>query len=155
MRYCALIALISPLTLFSQSISPYIVSNAGGTMESNEVIMDFSIGELVIETFDNTEILTQGFHQDALAVAIPIVELDILTRIYPNPSADELLIELSRQRNGEISLYDIGGKLVMQDVLQEGQLLKKLDVSDLGAGSYILQIKSSTETSVYKIEKYN
>lgn len=154
MRYCALIALISPLTLFSQSISPYLVSNAGGTMESNEVIMDFSIGELVIETLDNTEILTQGFHQDALAVAIPIVELDILTRIYPNPSADELLIELSRQRNGAISLYDIGGKLVIQDVLQ-GQLLKKLDVSDLGAGSYILQIKSSTETSVYKIEKYN
>tara|TARA_B110000459_G_scaffold106599_1_gene118371 strand:- start:412 stop:585 length:174 start_codon:yes stop_codon:yes gene_type:complete len=46
--------------------------------------MDYTLGEIVIETFsNNANILTQGFHQEDLKITTAVVNLDIKTKLYP------------------------------------------------------------------------
>tara|TARA_B110000003_G_scaffold19467_1_gene19024 strand:+ start:284 stop:460 length:177 start_codon:yes stop_codon:yes gene_type:complete len=49
--------------------------------------MDYTLGEIVIETYTNSNtILTQGFHQGILKVNTSVENIDIKTKIYPNPA---------------------------------------------------------------------
>lgn len=115
--------------------------------------MDFSIGELAVQTLQNNEILTQGFHQEVLKIGTIINELEILTKIYPNPTSKLLFIELEKESNGDILMYDIKAKLVLQDKFQN-QKIKQLDISTFSPGNYLLQINVANKNSVFKIEKF-
>lgn len=142
-----------PILLFGQVTSPTLISNSGGTFSTPAVNMDFSIGELATQTLQNNEILTQGFHQEILKIGTIVHELDILTKIYPNPTTKLLFIELKEESDGDILMYDIKGKLVLQDKFQN-QKIKQLDISTFSPGNYLLHINISNKTSVFKIEKF-
>ena len=148
-----IIILFASNYLFSQNLSPSVISNSGGTFSNPSVIMDFSIGELATQTLQNNEILTQGFHQEILKIGTIVHELDILTKIYPNPTTKLLFIELKEESDGDILMYDIKGKLVLQDKFQN-QKIKQLDISTFSPGNYLLHINISNKTSVFKIEKF-
>lgn len=47
---------------YSQNLSPELISTAGNTYINNIAVIDYSIGEIVVETFQDNAILTQGFH---------------------------------------------------------------------------------------------
>jgi len=136
-----------------QITSPTLISNSGGSFANNTIIMDFSIGELAVQTLQNNEILTQGFHQEVLKIGTLINELEILTKIYPNPTSKLLFIELKEESDGDILMYDIKGKLVLQDKFQN-QKIKQLDISTFSPGNYLLHINVSNKNSVFKIEKF-
>lgn len=68
--------------------------------------MDFSIGEIAIQTLQNNKILTQGFHQEVLKIGTIINELEILTKIYPNPTSKLLFIELEKESNDRVMPLD-------------------------------------------------
>ena len=72
MRHILLLLLYSPIFIFGQVTSPTLITNSGGTFSNSSVIMDFSIGELAVQTLQNNEILTQGFHQGDLKVTTAI-----------------------------------------------------------------------------------
>ena len=136
-----------------QITSPTLISNSGGSFANNTIIMDFSIGELAVQTLQNNEILTQGFHQEVLKIGTLINELEILTKIYPNPTSKLLFIELKEESDGDILMYDIKGKLVLQDKFQN-QKIKQLDIKTFSPGNYLLHINVSNKNSVFKIEKF-
>ena len=141
------------LFLLGQITRPTLISNSGGSFTTNTIIMDFSIGELAVQTLQNNEILTQGFHQEVLKIGTIINELEILTKIYPNPTSKLLFIELEKESNGDILMYDIKAKLVLQDKFQN-QKIKQLDISTFSPGNYLLQINVANKNSVFKIEKF-
>ena len=142
-----------PYFLLGQITSPTLISNSGGSFTTNTIIMDFSIGELAVQTLQNNEILTQGFHQEVLKIGTIINELEILTKIYPNPTSKLLFIELEKESNGDILMYDIKGKLVLQDKFQN-QKIKQLDISTFRPGNYLLHINVANKNSVFKIKKF-
>ena len=153
MRHLFLILFFCPILLFGQVTSPTLISNSGGSFATNTIIMDFSIGELAVQTLQNNEILTQGFHQEVLKIGTLINELEILTKIYPNPTSKLLFIELKEESDGDVLMYDIKGKLVLQDKFQN-QKIKHLDISTFSPGNYLLHVYISNKTSVFKIEKF-
>ena len=65
MKKLLLILFCLPLIGFGQPIiSPSVVSSSGNSYNNEGVIMDYTLGEIVVETHANsTTILTQGFHQ--------------------------------------------------------------------------------------------
>tara|TARA_B100000683_G_C12374698_1_gene508659 strand:+ start:208 stop:699 length:492 start_codon:yes stop_codon:yes gene_type:complete len=142
-----------PCFILGQITSPTLISNSGGSFANNTIIMDFSIGELAVQTLQNNEILTQGFHQEVLKIGTLINELEILTKIYPNPTSKLLFIELKKESDGDILMYDIKGKLVLQDKFQN-QKIKQLDISTFSPGNYLLHINIANKNSVFKIEKF-
>ena len=51
-----------------------IISSSGSTLINEKYILEFTLGELAIDEFENGIILTQGFHQGMLAIKTEIEE---------------------------------------------------------------------------------
>ena len=152
MSHILLLLLYSPIFIFGQVTTPTLITNSGGTFSNSSVIMDFSIGELAVQTLQNNEILTQGFHQGDLKVTTAIFNLGIKTKIYPNPTTKFIIIELEKNVNADILVYDINGKIVIEDKLND-ENQKQLDFSFLKQGNYLLHINIADKQSVYQINK--
>ena len=58
MRSILFLFLCFPIFIFGQVTTPTVITNSGGTFSNSSVIMDFSIGELAVQTLQNNEILT-------------------------------------------------------------------------------------------------
>ena len=153
MKKILLILLCLPMIGFGQVTTPSVVSSSGDSYSNGGVIMEYTLGEIVIETFSNTaNILTQGFHQGDLKVNTLLVDIAIKLKIYPNPTTNFLIVESEENVNADILVYDINGKLVIKDKLINEQQ-KQLDFSFLRQGNYLLHINIADKQSVYQINK--
>ena len=153
MKKLLLILIALPMIGFGQVTSPSVISSSGGSYSNGNIIMDYTLGEIVVETHTNsTTILTQGFHQGVLEVSTEVVNIDIKTKVYPNPTTNFLIIELEKNVNADILVYDINGKLVIKDRLNNEQQ-KQLDFGFLKQGNYLLHINIADKKSVYQINK--
>ena len=152
MRSILFLFLCFPIFIFGQVTTPTVITNSGGTFSNSSIIMDFSIGELAVQTLQNNEILTQGFHQGDLEVTTAIFNLGIKTKIYPNPTTNFIIVELEKNVNADILVYDINGKIVIEDKLND-ENQKQLDFSFLKQGNYLLNINIADKQSVYQINK--
>ena len=155
MKKLLFILLCLPILGFGQApiLTPSVVSSSGGSYSNGNIIMDYTLGEIVVETHTNsTTILTQGFHQGVLKVNTSVENIDIKTKVYPNPTTNFLIIELEKNVNADILVYDINGKLVIKDRLNDEQQ-KQLDFGFLKQGNYLLHINIAEKQSVYQINK--
>ena len=153
MKKLLLILLCLPFTGFGQVLAPSLVSSSGNTFSNGNVIMDFSLGEVVITTnLNSSNILTQGFHQEILKVTTQVVNIDIKTKVFPNPTTSSLTIELDKKISAELLVYDIKGRVVIKDKLKN-ENTKTLNFGILKQGNYLLYINTSDQQSIYKIQK--
>ena len=120
MKKLLLILLCLPFIGFGQITSPSVISSSGNSYNNGGVNIDYTLGEIVVETQTNsTTILTQGFHQGVLKVNSSVENIDIKTKVYPNPTTNFIIIELEKNVNADILVYDINGKLVLKDKLND------------------------------------
>ncbi len=125
----------------SISVSAQEVFSTQGESYSNaSAKIDFTIGELVINTgTDGTNELTQGFHQTNWNfVGLEDYAPDYQVTIFPNPTQDVLNIKTSVFENVTYTLYDAQGKLVLQNILSAEQT--PIQVSQLAPGAYSLEL---------------
>jgi len=153
MRKLLLLLLCLPIIGLGQVTTPSVISSSGNSYSNGGVNMDYTLGEIVVETHSNsTTILTQGFHQGVLKVNTSVENFDIKTKVYPNPTTNFLIVELEKNVNADILVYDINGKIVIKDRLNNEQQ-KQLDFSFLKQGNYLLHINIADKKSVYQINK--
>ena len=136
-----LFSLFATITASAQEV----VSTQGDSYSTASANIDFTIGEVVINTgTDGTNDLTQGFHQtnwNFLGVENHAPNYEAI--IFPNPTEDVLNIRTSTFENVTYTLYDAQGKLVMQDILSAEQT--PIQVSQLAPGSYSLTLNNQTQ----------
>lgn len=73
-----LLALLMPLFMLAQSVSPEVISSAGDYYENGNVSLSWTLGEIATETYTNGNvILTQGFQQP-FGITIHGIDLDVL-----------------------------------------------------------------------------
>ena len=151
MKTLLLILLLVPMISFGQEV----VSTRGGSYTNSNGSIDFTIGEVIINTgTDGTNDLTQGFHQtnwkfSGIENHTPSYE----AVIFPNPTEESLNIKTSTYENVVYTLYDAQGKLVMQNELVEEQT--SLQVSHLAPGKYSLVLNNKTEKlKTFKLIKH-
>lgn len=150
--------LLTTISGFSQELTPQIVASAGDTYEANGIILSWTLGEPIVETFTSSNaILTQGFHQADISVSPnDLVEIGGLeVDVYPNPAGEYVNIDMT---TGEIKritieLYNLDGKKVMikQDFIIENE--RQLHLKDIPSGTYILKIIHQDKAKTYKIVK--
>ena len=137
--------LFGALTLSLNSLGQEVVSTQGDSYTNASGSIDFTIGEVVINTVtDGTNDLTQGFHQtnwNFLGVEDFAPNYEAI--IFPNPTEDVLNIRTSAFENVTYTLYDAQGKLVMQDKLSVEQT--PIQVSQLAPGSYSITLNNETQ----------
>jgi hypothetical protein len=159
-----LILLIACLTgigyAFAQSVKPEVIAPAGDYFTNTKNSMSWTLGECITETYstkDNT--LTQGFQQSTYTItAINQLAYDgISVKAFPNPTTDfiNVLVETtgSSQINCSVELFDIQGKLLMNQRLEDKSM--QLDMSQFANGTYFLKVSDRGKTMLqnFKILK--
>ncbi|MFH2142661.1 MAG: T9SS type A sorting domain-containing protein [Bacteroidota bacterium] len=147
------------LSFYAQSLTPEVISTSGGYNENSNASLSWTIGEPVIETFQDTAaILTQGFHQTNLTV-VQVEKLDatnINCIVYPNPTTDHLMVKIENFNKEKIllELYDVKGvKLFDKEVSNQ---ITDIDFSNYQAANYYLKVLLSGEKHyTYQIVKTN
>ena len=122
-----------------------VVSSQGQTYSNANGSIDFTVGEVIINTGSNgTNDLTQGFHQTNWNfLGVEDFAPDYQATIFPNPTQDVLNIKTRVFENVTYTLYDAQGKLVMQNILSAEQT--PIQVSQLAPGSYSLTLNNETQ----------
>lgn len=147
-----LLSLLIAISVSAQEV----VSTQGDSYSQASANIDFTIGEVIIETgTDGIYDLTQGFHQSSW-VFVGIEDFDdrYEVTIFPNPTSDILNINASEFMNVTYAMYDALGKLVMQDKLSAEQT--PIPVRNLAPGGYsIILLNEAQKLKTFKLVKTN
>jgi hypothetical protein len=120
-----------------------VISTQGQTYHSNaNGTIDFTVGEAVINTLSGSSgELTQGFQQTKwVATSLQDHPPALEAKVYPNPMAGELMVQVEQFRGVVCEMYDAQGRLIRKRTLSEA--LTSIQVSDLSLGAYCLVLKT-------------
>ena len=136
-----LLSLLYTLAVSAQEV----VSTQGDSYSNASANIDFTIGEIVINTRTSGTIeLTQGFHQTNWNfVGIQDHSPSFNATIFPNPTSEVLNIRTSAHKNVSFTVFDTKGNLVLQDKLTAEQTT--IQLSKLATGSYSVVLKDHTQ----------
>ncbi len=104
----------------------------------NPTIRDY-IGHYNVAEFQSNIYSFANFRSDILINGIDDVKLDTRIKLYPNPTSDNLNIEIPFVKNetNTVFIYNTLGNLVKTIFVQKTQ--NKIDVSDLAKGLYYIK----------------
>ena len=144
------IFILSCLTLTAQEV----VSSGGETNTVAEYEISWTVGEPAILTLSNeSNILTQGFHQTKLIVT-PIFSLvnNLKIKVYPNPLTQRVFIDVGKQQDFNYGLYSTDGRLLKTNILKES--INEINMEALANGTYFLKIHDTKNLiRTYKLVK--
>jgi Secretion system C-terminal sorting domain len=153
----------------AQILTPVTVNSASGSGGAGGYIFDWNIGDVVVTTVTNPNIIvTQGFLQNNVAVPTSVGNLTPLSafeiKLLPNPTPNRVLYRFSMRERGRIQmrLYDLTGKSLLNTQAQHngGVHNGQLDMSALPSGVYQLHIlftpvSGAARQGVYQLQKVN
>lgn len=134
----------------AQQLSPSVVATSGGTIRTQTMTLDWTLGEAVVETATVSERLyTQGFHQPLLQVSeqpnrISLfgVDADYSFVVAPNPVTSHLTISITAPESSplQVLLTDMKGVQYTFPVVPADTKSTQLDLTAFPAGMYLLHI---------------
>lgn len=133
--------------------SQVTMNSSGNTAVISAGSFDYSIGEILVSTGTaQNVIVTQGVLQRIAVYALSIQEktFDIQTNIFPNPTSEELNIDINTEKNVHVNfrLMDLAGRVLNDFEVKSlsGDLSQKINMSHLANGQYILNINILTKS---------
>ena len=155
MRYYLL--LLTCVSLSAQSVDKSVISTIGNAYTSQTVSVSYNAGELIIGNLtseDGAIQLGSGYYPslNLITLDVDIPELKFGFNLYPNPVRDALYIEHPTLNEFIVSIHDIKGRLLFEQLLL---VQKPIPTSNLSFGTYIVSVKSTDNERInsYKIIK--
>lgn len=128
----------TPLMLtFLDSVS-YDSSDVSYRWWSDNPAADFMIAEVSVDSAGNPDSTVTFSNQEPgwyVGINDPA---QVGFEIYPNPTVERVTVETTYDRNWSMLLYDVEGKLVMQETATQSR--HDLNVTGMEAGVYLMQI---------------
>ncbi len=151
------LTLISFVSLSAQSVEKSVISAIGNSYSGQNFSVSYNAGELVIgsqASEDGSIQLGSGYYPslNLITLDVDIPELKFGFNLYPNPVRDALYIEHPTLSEFIVSIHDINGRLVYE---QLSQVKKPISTSILSLGTYIVSVKTTDKQRInsYKIIK--
>ena len=140
--------LFGALALSLNSLGQEVVSTQGDSYTNANGSIDFTIGEVVINTVtDGTNNLTQGFHQTNWNfLGVDNHEQNFEATVYPNPMGTELYIQTENFEFVSYIIYDAAGRIVAENKLNA--LQTGIHVSTFAPSSYSLILLNANQEKV-------
>ena len=142
----------------AQSLSPEVISAAGGSNQIKGILIDWTMGELAVSRWSTPSngSVTEGFHQPRLQVYKVGTTSSASISIAPNPVQSVLHLNvLSKEKNGlSATLIDVQGRILQQlTTLEVGQFEVKM--MNYPAGVYFLSLRYNDEApfQTFKVVK--
>ncbi len=92
------------------------------------------------------------YYYENIDPSIGLEEQELNVEAYPNPFSDRISVDLGDVATGSASVYDLTGKRVFRTAFDSETSLR-LDLGELTAGLYLLQIESDGGNKTMKITK--
>ena len=131
------------------------VNSIGGVDLGIGGTVSFSVGQMVYTT-DTKESgsMVQGIQRPYRITNTDIrkVNDDISFKAYPNPSSDDLFLEMNAYRSEKLvyHLYDMQGKLIMTNKIESPKT--QINMRALAVGAYLIQIYNSKNQPIQTIQ---
>lgn len=146
--------------LLSQSLSHQVMVPAAGLGSGSDIFISQTVGETMVKlTGCSYYMLTQGFQQPSIAIMADWEKFEDV-RIYPNPVADFVTIEMlgNKARSFRIEFLDLTGRVVISARKCFGSdywYREQYNVDDLLGGLYLIRISSEDGKycRIFKIQK--
>jgi hypothetical protein len=148
---------------YSQSLSPSVIPSAGESNSVNGTRLDWTLGELAVESVSTLEgLYTEGFHQPLLIVkskSLANVNLPFgyNVTVFPNPVTSIFNVNIQSLNDSKVflRLSDLNGRTVYNTTTNSKGSSIKINIASLAAGVYLLSITNSSgfTISTYKIIK--
>jgi len=138
--------------------SPLLVSASGGNWIQGDYNFCFSLGEIAIDTYIQSDIiLTQGFHQETNYLSTEINDENTHSiQLYPNPTEGVVNIKCDLDETMSVIIQDLQGRVLFSFNNILGNQTQTIDLSKLAQGVYLLELCSeSIKKKVYQIQKIN
>jgi hypothetical protein len=148
----------STASCFAQTVSPEVVATSGDYFTGSAANLSWTLGEVVTDTyFGTSNQLTQGFQQPRTSFSlIEDMAPEVVVSIYPNPTSDEVNIELkNNDQTLVVTIRNAAGQTVFNDTYTPGTI-KKIDFSNYADGMYYMQFDGAEKwpLKTYKIQKF-
>jgi len=141
----------------SGQVKQEVIASAGGYDTNGSLSISWTLGETIIPTFTNGNlVLTHGFQQQLIITTVEEnLEVLINVTVYPNPASDIVNIRFESPVEGEITitLFDSQGRLFKTDVIESAMIEKQINLQDIPAGIYYLRLTKGKLVNVYKVVK--
>ena len=145
----------------AQRLSPSVVAVSGGTIRTQTMTLDWTLGESVVETATTSgRVYTQGFHQPMLQVSEqPLTNSDAVYTftVAPNPVASLLTIGIAAPDSNPLQLLltDLQGRQYTVPAVPANTTSTQIDMTLFPAGTYLLRIGKADGAPLksYKIVK--
>ncbi len=151
-----LILLLFTLLVSIQISAQQLVSGAGGFYAKTNGSLSWSLGEPAINTYvTSNSILTQGFQQYVrTGTAVQTVAGKSTIEVYPNPASSYINIDVNADQVStyQFKLYDMNGRVV-KDESPNSSSYYRINIEDIPAGVYLLEIISRAGVASFKIVK--
>jgi hypothetical protein len=134
-----------------------VITSSGGICQEEETSMTWTLGETIILTMSSGDLMfTAGFLQPVLIVSTTDRDESSPFEIkaFPNPANGSLEVELKESRSGNInfSLYDAGGRKLLQIYPENSKT--RIDLGQYSSGLYLLKVsEADKEITSFKIIK--
>ena len=139
--------------------SPTVIGNGGETWTQGDYNLSFTLGEVAIETFIQSQtIFTQGFHQESYEITqINDLDKNLDISIFPNPTKDIINIDCNLPNvKGDLYIKDIQGSIVFFLLNFSTNQIQSINFSKFSTGVYFIEIAlNSKNKTVYQIQKLN
>lgn len=140
--------LLIPISLEAQTISRYSISSASGFYSEN-LSLDFSVGQIITPIVENSQILTSGFQQPENKTIKNEQKNEFINyelNIFPNPTNSYTNIIITSEFEIEqinVNVYDVCGKEIFLDYNQQNltnyQKIK-INFSNVTEGNYLVLV---------------
>lgn len=162
---CIVITILLSGNLYSQQLSPQVISSSGGFYSNQYGMLSTTTGELAtIETYSSPyHILTQGFQQpwDLGTYITEHPVHDFSFGIYPNPSDGNFDLLTESETNNFITvrvLNVLGREIMKREVYHQRKInIEPFDLSRAAPGIYLVALtvrkNSSPKAENYFVKK--
>ena len=160
-RLCFLFGLFCCAFSIQAQRDPAVMANASGESKSQNIILQWTLGEMAIQTIHTQDRLyTEGFHQPTIIVKpiYPLSKAKLEVAISPNPTSSSIQITFYSLPLTDIhmELIDIKGSSLIHLTHKAGNIKAEMDLQHLNPGIYFLKMRTtdhqlSTTSKIIKL----
>jgi hypothetical protein len=161
MKYKLFLILLCSQIAFAgaQVLQSSLLSAAGDSYKNSTAQVEWTLGEIAVETYENNGFLTQGFLQGSPVLLIGLVDKFTSVNhygitVYPNPFTNKFQLSFLNPPNGQVSVQvnDLLGKLVYQ--MKDMNVDYQYNMTGYASGMYIISVMSENiNLGTFKVTK--
>jgi hypothetical protein len=131
-------------------------SQGGSTASSNGYSVRYTVGQQTVTGTSTTGyVVQQGFQQSNWERILSQNTISVVTTVFPNPFVDLVKFSFSSSPGSAIDVlvFDILGRLVHSESVQNDSNLISLDLKKLSSAEYLVKLSSGSYIHSAKIIK--